>query len=274
MVRAAHTHRPGYQMARRDRLSENAPDQGARGRNAPARGASRDARDRFVPGRPRALDLMPDLHGRRGALSVAGLCGNHLVVFGPDHAGAVFTGDRGADGVYRARLLPDPDVAGGEGRLQPRPAQGQRCDARRDRDSHHLGPRTNHDRRDLCIPGNGCAMDRMIAALIFSFAFGAMPAFAGVRAVTPENFSRALSEAQPGDTLRLAPGIYRGPFVVSTPSLRIVGERDVVIDGGGNGMTMTLAADDVGVEGVTIRHSGGDLANNDAVVLVRDAHRV
>ena len=118
-------------------------------------------------------------------------------------------------------------------------------------------------------------MGRMIAALMLSILLGgATPALAAVRIVTPADFSRALSEAKPGDTLKLAPGVYHGPFIVSVPLLRIVGDHCVVLDGGGQGMALTLAADGIDLEGITIRASGGDLSNNDAIILIRDAHRV
>ena len=116
-------------------------------------------------------------------------------------------------------------------------------------------------------------MGRMIAALMLAVLVGG-PARAAERAVTPADFSRALSEAHPGDTLKLAPGVYRGPFVVSVPSLKIVGDHRVVLDGGGQGMALTLAADGIDLEGITVRASGSDLSNNDAIILIRDAHHV
>jgi nitrous oxidase accessory protein len=118
-------------------------------------------------------------------------------------------------------------------------------------------------------------MGRLIAALMLSILAGAVaPASAAVRAVTPADFSRALTEAKSGDTLRLAPGVYHGPFVVSVPSLRIVGDDCVVIDGGGQGMAMTLAADGIDLEHIAVRASGSDLASNDALILIRDARHV
>ncbi|HYL59054.1 MAG TPA: nitrous oxide reductase family maturation protein NosD [Candidatus Acidoferrales bacterium] len=118
-------------------------------------------------------------------------------------------------------------------------------------------------------------MDRLIAALMFAVAlFTAVPAPADQRDVAPADFADALAHAASGSTLRLAPGVYRGPYVVTVASLHVLGEPGAVIDGGGSGTPLTLAADGIEISGLTIRGSGDDLADNDAVVLIRDAHRV
>ena len=117
-------------------------------------------------------------------------------------------------------------------------------------------------------------MGRLTAALALAALLCGGSARAAEREVGPADFASALSHASPGDSLRLAPGIYRGPFTVSVPSLRISGDAGAVLEGGGNGMALTLAADGIEVEGLTVRGSGSDLANNDAVILIREVHRV
>ena len=92
--------------------------------------------------------------------------------------------------------------------------------------------------------------------------------------VSPGGFAIALSQVRPGDVLRLTPGVYRGPFKISAPSVQLSGDPRAIIDGGGQGTALTLAADGIKLEGITVRGSGNDLTNNDAVILVLDAHRV
>jgi nitrous oxidase accessory protein len=115
---------------------------------------------------------------------------------------------------------------------------------------------------------------RLIAiALAAALAAGTPAAHAAECTVSPTSFASALAAAKPGDALRLAPGIYRGPLTITTPSLRIAGADGAVIDGGGNGTAITIAADGVVLDGPTIRNPGRDLAGDDAAVLIRDAHR-
>ena len=96
---------------------------------------------------------------------------------------------------------------------------------------------------------------------------------AAERLVAPGDLPAALARAQPGDTLRLAPGVHPGPLTISVP-IRLVGESGALIDGGGEGTVLTLAADGIEVSDLTIRGGGNDLSEDDAVVLLRDAHGV
>jgi nitrous oxidase accessory protein len=98
-------------------------------------------------------------------------------------------------------------------------------------------------------------------------------AYAAERLVVPGGLATALAQAQPGDTLRLAPGVYPGPLTVSL-AIRLVGEPGAVIDGGGDGTVLTLTADGTEVSDLTIRGGGDDLSHDDAVVLLRDARDI
>jgi nitrous oxidase accessory protein len=100
-----------------------------------------------------------------------------------------------------------------------------------------------------------------------------LPARAAERAVRPGDLAAALAEASPGDTLRLEPGVHPGRIVVTLP-VRLVGSPGTVIDGGGQGVALTLAADGIEVSGLTVRNSGGDLSSDDAAVLLRESHGV
>jgi len=78
--------------------------------------------------------------------------------------------------------------------------------------------------------------------------------------------AQAVAGAQPGDTVRLLPGVHPGPLLVRTPRLTIMGSRAAVVDGGRRGTTITLAADSVTLEGFTVRASGRSMDRDDAAV--------
>jgi nitrous oxidase accessory protein len=73
--------------------------------------------------------------------------------------------------------------------------------------------------------------------------------------------------AQPGETLTVAPGTYRGPLVIDRP-LVLVAEGEVVIEGPGRGDVMEITAPDVTVRGFTIRGTGTSLDRENAGVVV------
>lgn len=61
--------------------------------------------------------------------------------------------------------------------------------------------------------------------------------------------------AAPGSVLQLPPGIYSGPARIDKP-LTLDGGGQAVIDAGGTGTVLSIAADDVTVRGMTLRNSG------------------
>jgi len=68
----------------------------------------------------------------------------------------------------------------------------------------------------------------------------------------------AVDAAAPGDTLRLAPGVHRGPVRVTKP-LTLQGEAGALLRGSGRGSVVTLDAPDTAVRGLRIEGSGMDL---------------
>lgn len=64
-----------------------------------------------------------------------------------------------------------------------------------------------------------------------------------------------LDTALPGAVIRLPPGTYRGPAVISKP-ITLDGDGKVTIDGGGQGTVLTIKADHVTLRGLTLRNSG------------------
>ncbi|MBS0565138.1 MAG: nitrous oxide reductase family maturation protein NosD [Proteobacteria bacterium] len=110
-------------------------------------------------------------------------------------------------------------------------------------------------------------MKRLVASLLVLLA--AQPLLAvEVRLVPGAGaLAAAVAAASPGDALILPPGLYSGPAVIDRP-LTLRGTPDAVIDGGGQGSVLTLTAPDVTIEGLTIRHSGGNNQEIDSGVRI------
>lgn len=71
------------------------------------------------------------------------------------------------------------------------------------------------------------------------------------------DLAAAIAAANPGDTLRLAPGTHDGPVVIDK-SLVFEGSPGAVIDGHGRASVVRVSAPDVTVRGLTLRNSGDD----------------
>jgi nitrous oxidase accessory protein len=76
----------------------------------------------------------------------------------------------------------------------------------------------------------------------------------------------AVDRASPGDVVDLADGVFAGPVRLDTPI--VLRGRGAVIDGGGRGTTLVLAATGLRVEGITVRDSGEDIGAPDACIFV------
>ena len=88
-----------------------------------------------------------------------------------------------------------------------------------------------------------------------------------------ESIQAAINKAAPGDTLRVARGIYPENLRIEKP-LKLIGEGRPTIDAGGKGDTVRIVATDVSVEGFIVADSGADLgAQNAGVYIQPGAHR-
>jgi len=88
-----------------------------------------------------------------------------------------------------------------------------------------------------------------------------------------DHLRQALAAAAAGDVLRLGVGEHAGPVTVTTP-LTLEGEAGAVVDGGGRGQVIKVAAPDVVIRGLTVRNSGADISKMDAgIFLDRTADR-
>lgn len=80
---------------------------------------------------------------------------------------------------------------------------------------------------------------------------------------TPGGLAAAIASAHPGDTLTLASGRHPGPVTVDR-ALVLRGEPGAVLDGGGRGSVLEIAAPHVVVERLAVRGSGRRVITVDA----------
>jgi len=114
-------------------------------------------------------------------------------------------------------------------------------------------------------PATSPALSRVLVFLLFIF-----PAAIHADTLTVEagtSLQEVIYQARPGDTLVLQAGIHKGPIVIDR-ALRLLGNDVAIIDGQGKGRVITVAAPDVTVSGLTIRHSGDSLSTEDSGVFV------
>lgn len=78
----------------------------------------------------------------------------------------------------------------------------------------------------------------------------------------------ALAQAEPGDTIEVQGGVYNEHLVIDKP-VTLVGIDRPVIDGGGTGIVVDIAAPDVTLRGFTVRNSGKVLEKEDGGIETR-----
>jgi len=88
-----------------------------------------------------------------------------------------------------------------------------------------------------------------------------------------DSITRAIAEANPGDTVVVTQSNVFHEHVVIDKSLRILGTNFPVIEADGSGTPLVIRAADVVVSGLVLRHGGRDLGKADSGVLI-DASRV
>ncbi len=110
----------------------------------------------------------------------------------------------------------------------------------------------------------------MLAALGFSL-LQALTSAGGARTLTVapggpyRHPARAIAAARPGDTVRVAAGMYAGPVVIDR-RLTLVGAAGAVLDGRGRGTVVTVDADSVVISGFTVVRSGLSLNKDEAAI--------
>jgi nitrous oxidase accessory protein len=82
-----------------------------------------------------------------------------------------------------------------------------------------------------------------------------------------DRLAAAIASAAPGDVVRLRTGIHVGRVTIDR-AITLTGDPGAIIDGGGHGKVVVIAAPGAVIRGVTIRGSGGKLATEDSGVFV------
>lgn len=88
------------------------------------------------------------------------------------------------------------------------------------------------------------------------------------RAAAPEAvgaIGRAIEAAAPGATVEIGPGVYREHLRITRP-ITLVGRLGAVIDGGGSGDIVEIAAPDVTFKGFIVCNTGIDLDKENAAI--------
>ncbi len=99
---------------------------------------------------------------------------------------------------------------------------------------------------------------------LFAFALAATTAFASPPA---QPLQAWIDTASAGATVRLPPGIYRGPAVVDKP-LILDGNGEVTLDGGSHGSVLTVRTDGAVIRGLRIIRSGESHDSVDSGIVV------
>lgn len=77
--------------------------------------------------------------------------------------------------------------------------------------------------------------------------------------------SEAIAAARPGDTIRVAPGVYGGPLAIDRRVV-LIGAPGATFDGRGRGTVVSVDADSVEIRGFTIMRSGMSLNHDEAAI--------
>ena len=116
------------------------------------------------------------------------------------------------------------------------------------------------------MPGENC-LPAVILTAGFVSVLAAPTGLAAALPVEPGQLRSALSTAAAGDTLLLASGTFRGPFVIDR-SITLRGDERTIIDGGGEGTVITVSAPGVRLEKLIITGSGQRLATEDSGIFI------
>ncbi|MRN37450.1 nitrous oxide reductase family maturation protein NosD [Neisseria sp. N95_16] len=103
-------------------------------------------------------------------------------------------------------------------------------------------------------------------------AVGFQTAFAAVIAVSPtDNLNQIIAQAQAGDTLKLASGVYQTKIIIDKPlTLEGPADRSATIQGDRQGRTVSVHAPDVVIRHLTVSGSGMSLPDMDAGIYLEE----
>ncbi len=90
---------------------------------------------------------------------------------------------------------------------------------------------------------------------------------------SPMPLQPMIDTASPGDTIRLAPGLYAGPITITKP-LVLDGQYAATIDAGERGSVIYIHSDSVHIKNLWLRNSGASHDRIDAGVQIRGNYNV
>lgn len=78
----------------------------------------------------------------------------------------------------------------------------------------------------------------------------------------------------PGETLILEKGIHKGPIHIKTSGVTIKGKPGALVSGDNEGSIIVIEADDVTIEDLTLKESGGSYIDADSGIALRNSNNV
>ncbi len=100
-----------------------------------------------------------------------------------------------------------------------------------------------------------------------------LPASSPLWGVAPPSLQQRIDALPAGFTLKLEPGIHRGPIVIEK-ALVLDGQGEAVIDGLGKGSVISIRADGVTLRGLSIIHSGSSHDSIDSGISVKSSRNI
>lgn len=107
-----------------------------------------------------------------------------------------------------------------------------------------------------------------IAALVLAL-FASSAESAELYANSSESLEKVLSACSAGDTVTLLTGTYKGNFTIAK-SITLKGTKETIIDGQDKGTCLVVQADNVSIEGLTLKNCGQDLYERHSGVLIKE----
>jgi nitrous oxidase accessory protein len=112
----------------------------------------------------------------------------------------------------------------------------------------------------VVLAKRGAVMRRVLLTL-----FAALSCLSARAESNGERLRAEIAAAPAGATVRVAPGIYDGPFEITRP-LRLIGAPGAVLRGDSRGHVVAIRATDVEIAGLVLRGSGRNLSDDCAAV--------
>lgn len=92
-----------------------------------------------------------------------------------------------------------------------------------------------------------------------------------LRAEAAGELQKAIEAASPYSTIELGAGLYEGKLEIKKPLILRAKEKGAIIRGDGKGNVITVEADNVTIQGLTIENSGGEHQSIDSGIAVKNS---